>query len=224
MWPQGVLLDFDGVIADTEPSNAAYLAAALRRFGVELTEAERLALVGVSDKTTLERLLSRAKTPVSPAALAEERRRCGNTYADSASLRPQPGLREWLDSLRAHGVATAVVSSTRTQLIVTALNRMQLLHSFDVVVCGDMVQTPKPAPDSYRLALKWLGLEAGQCLAVEDSPTGLQAAKAAGLQVVGYTGGSIRQDTSRADWTAASFDAIARLLETLAPNDGRTAK
>ena len=72
--------------------------------------------------------------------------------------------------------------------------------------------------------LKWLGLDAGQCLAVEDSPTGLQAAKAAGLQVVGYTGGSIRQDTSRADWTAASFDAIARLLETLAPNDGRTAK
>ena len=156
--------------------------------------------------------------------LAEERRRCGNTYADSASLRPQPGLREWLDSLRARGVTTAVVSSTRTQLIVTALNRMQLLRSFDVVVCGDMVQTPKPAPDSYRLALKWLGLDAGQCLAVEDSPTGLQAAKAAGLQVVGYTGGSIRQDTSRADWTAASFDAIVRLLETLAPNDGRTAK
>ena len=121
-------------------------------------------------------------------------------------------------------MATAVVSSTRTQLIVTALNRMQLLRSFDVVVCGDMVQTPKPAPDSYRLALRWLGLDAGQCLAVEDSPTGLQAAKAAGLQVVGYTGGSIRQDTSRADWTAASFDAIARLLKTLAPNDGRTAK
>ena len=84
MWPQGVLLDFDGVIADTEPSNAAYLAAALRRFGVELTEAERLALVGVSDKTTLERLLSRAKTPVSPAALAEERRRCAATPTRTA--------------------------------------------------------------------------------------------------------------------------------------------
>lgn len=63
-----------------------------------------------------------------------------------------------------------------------------------------------------------LGLEARQCPAAEDFPTGLRAAKTAGLRVAGYTGGSVLQDTSRADWTAASFAEIACLLEALAPN------
>lgn len=211
MTVQGVLLDFDGVIADTEPLNAAYLGAALRVFGIELTDEDYRELVGTSDKTTIQRLLAGAKTPVSLEALAEQRRLCGNTYQDSPDLSPQPGLRQWLASLRLRGVRTAVVSSTRTQLIVTALNRMKLLTCFDAVVCGDMVEHPKPSPDIYRLAMNWLDLKPEQCLAVEDSPTGIRAAKAAGMNVIGYTGGSIPQDISQADCKASSFAEISEM-------------
>lgn len=206
---QGVLLDFDGVIADTEPSNAAYLGAALRRFGIELTDEDFRALVGTSDRETRDRLLAKARVPVTPEDLAAERRRCGNTYENASDLAPQPGLREFLAGLRLRGVRTAVVSSTSTRLIVTALDRMKLLNSFDAVVCGDMVEHPKPAPDIYRLAMRWLGLDPAVCLAVEDSPTGIQAAKAAGAFVIGYTGGSVPQDVSQADLQASTFMEIS---------------
>lgn len=208
---QGVLLDFDGVIADTEPSNAAYLGAALRRFGIELTDGDFRALVGTSDRETRDRLLAKARVPVTPEELAAERRRCGNTYENAPDLAPQPGLRQWLASLRLRGVRTAVVSSTRTQLIVTALNRMKLLDSFDAVVCGDMVDHSKPAPDIYQLAMRWLDLKPEQCLAVEDSPTGIRAAKVAGALVIGYTGGSVPQDVSQADRQADSFTEISEM-------------
>lgn len=208
---KGILFDFDGVIADTEPLNAAYLGAALRRFDIELTPETYRKLVGTSDQTTIRSLLSSAEHPVSMEELAAERRRCGNTYRNSPELVPQPGLRQWLAALRLRGVRTAVVSSTRTELIVTALNRMKLLTSFDVVACGDMVEHPKPAPDIYRLAMNWLELGPKQCLAIEDSPTGICAAKAAGLAVIGYTGGSIPQDVTQADWTAGTFTEISEM-------------
>ena len=209
---QGVLLDFDGVIADTEPSNAAYLAAALRRFGIELTQEDFRSLVGTSDRVTRDRLLAKARVPVTPEDLAAERRRCGNTYENACDLAPQPGLREFLAGLRLRGIRTAVVSSTSTRLIITALDRMKLLNSFDAVVCGDMVEHPKPAPDIYRQALQWLDLAPADCLAVEDSPTGIRSAKAAGLTVIGYTGGSIPQDVGEADLTMDDFARIAAMV------------
>ena len=139
-----VLFDFDGVIADTEGRNADYLAAALAHFGVRLTEADRSALVGINDSSLLEALLKRAEMPVTLEQLQTERARRGNYYENGADLHPQPGLREFLSALRAQGIRTGVVSSTRSQLILTALDRLHLVSQFDVVICGDMVTRRKP--------------------------------------------------------------------------------
>ena len=141
-----VLFDFDGVIADTEGRNADYLAAALAHFGVRLTEADRSALVGINDSSLLEALLKRAEMPVTLEQLQTERARRGNYYENGADLHPQPGLREFLSALRAQGIRTGVVSSTRSQLILTALDRLHLVSQFDVVICGDMVTRRKPDP------------------------------------------------------------------------------
>lgn len=179
-----VLFDFDGVIADTERSNGDYLAQALSFFGIPFTQEDRLSLIGTNGAGTLDRFLQRADPPLTREQLARVRERLGNTYEDSP-LFPQPGLREWLRELGHQGIRTGVVSSTSTKYIVTALNRMGFTGQFQVIVCGDMVKRPKPAPDSYQLAMSLLGLSPEECLAIEDSPTGIQAARAAGLQVVG---------------------------------------
>ena len=109
-----VLFDFDGVIADTEERNADYLASALAHFGVRLTEEDRSALVGINDPSLLEALLKRAETPVTLEQLQAERTRHGNYYENGADLHTQPGLREFLSALRAQGIRTGVVSSTRS--------------------------------------------------------------------------------------------------------------
>ena len=205
-----VLFDFDGVIADTERSNGDYLAQALSFFGIPFTQEDRLSLIGTNGAGTLDRFLQRADPPLTREQLARVRERLGNTYEDSP-LSPQPGLREWLEELNRQGIRTGVVSSTSTKYIVTALNRMGFTGQFQVIVCGDMVKRPKPAPDSYQLAMSLLGLSPEECLAIEDSPTGIQAARAAGLQVVGYKGGSVGQETDSAHWEVRSFQEIPSL-------------
>lgn len=207
-----VLFDFDGVIADTERHNAEYLAAALAVHDVVLTEADRLALVGLNGPSLLENLVARATDGLTVEQLQAERKLRGNYYENGESLAPMPGLIPLLRKLRQAGRRVGLVSSTRTQLIVMALNRMKLMDQFDVVICGDMVERHKPAPDCYRKALSLLELRPDECVVIEDSPAGIRAAQSAGMTVIAYKGGEIRQDTADAEYQAASFDECAALL------------
>lgn len=192
-----VLFDFDGVIADTEYSNLNYYALAMKSVGVEMTEEEKLALIGASDNDTTPGLLKRAPAPVSMDEWRQARRRAGNTYADG-DLEVYPGLRELIAALRARGIQTGVVSSTNSWMILTALNRLRMLPCFDVVICGDMTEKHKPDPDPYHFAMRTLDVRPEETVIVEDSPTGIRAALASGAKVVAFTGGSIPQDVSGA--------------------------
>ena len=93
------------------------------------------------------------------------------------------GARELLDELLAAGVPMALVTNTRRVLTENALNSIGR-HYFSVTVCGDEVPAGKPAPDLYLRAAELLGLDAGDCLAIEDSVTGAAAAEDAGCPVL----------------------------------------
>lgn len=207
-----VLFDFDGVIADTERHNGEYLAAALAVHGVVLSEADKLALVGFNTKSLLENLVARATDGLTVEQLQAERKLRGNYYENGTGLAPMPGLVPLLHRLRGAGLKVGLVSSTRTQLIIMALNRMKLMDQFDVIICGDMVEHHKPAPDCYRKALALLELPPETCVVIEDSPAGIRAAQSAGITVIAYKGGEIRQDTADADYQTTSFAECAALL------------
>ena len=206
-----VLFDFDGVVADTEPSNFYYLEKALGVLGISLNDEQRRAILGVNDLEVLRPLMDAAVPPVTPERLAEEQRRQGNTYEDSAELQPNPGLRELLARLRQKGIRTGVVSSTSARLILAALNRMGLTGQFDVVLCGDMIRRRKPDPEGYRRAMELLGVRPEDCAVIEDSPAGIRAGLAAGAYVLGFAGSSLVQDTSRAHVRIGSFAECAAL-------------
>ena len=199
-----VLFDFDGVIADTEESNAAYLQRALRHYGVTLSEEERRSLPGIHDPSRLERFLLRADRPVTLETFRDYRKSLGNTY-ENGQLEPMPGVGTVLEGLRKKGISTALVSSTSTHLIEAGLRRLGLMSYFDVVICGDMVHNRKPDPEPYRKAMEYLGADPRECLIIEDSPAGIQAGKAAGAWVVGFRGSRIIQNTSQADFQLDTF-------------------
>ena len=75
----------------------------------------------------------------------------------------------------------------------------------NVIVCGDMVSRRKPAPDPYLHAAELLGVEPSACVAVEDSPTGIASAHAAGCYAIGYSGCCIEQDISSADEVISTY-------------------
>lgn len=207
-----VLFDFDGVIADTERHNAEYLAAVLAMHGVILSDADKKRLIGRNDDDLRQQLISRATDGLTLEQLAAERKKHGNYYENGDSLAPMPGFLDLVDELRNAGIKTGVVSSTRTQLIITALNRMHMTNLFDVIVCGDMVSKTKPAPDSYLKALALLELPPVDCIVIEDSPIGIRAAHNAGMPVIAYKGAEIPQDTSEADHQAFSFEDCRKFL------------
>lgn len=206
-----VLFDFDGVIADTEESNVKYLGKALAVFGVVITPEEQAQLVGMNDPRILEKMLRRARPPVTLKQLLEERQRQGNTYEDDPDLAPTPGVIEFLHRLRAAGKRIALVSSTSARLILAALNRLGLTSFFDVIICGDMVSEKKPSPECYRKAMALLRARPEECVIVEDSPVGIRAGKAAGAVVAACRCGRLRQDTSQADFEFESFEECMRL-------------
>lgn len=95
----------------------------------------------------------------------------------------QPGAEELLDAVRAAGLATALVTNSPRSILASSLPLLGA-HRFDVTVCGDELPRQKPDPLPYIEAMRQLGVTAEQCLAIEDSPSGVQAAVDAGVPVL----------------------------------------
>ena len=199
-----VLFDFDGTLCNTEIENLYLAQDILRQMGAEVSREELEVLTGGEDRVTVPPILERHHVAGTIDDYERLRDDCYRTYAE-ASLSVEPGATELLDDLRARGVKVGLVSMTVSRCILTALARLGILGRFDAIVCGDMVENRKPAPDPYLRAMELLGVRPSACVAVEDSPTGIASAKAAGCYVIAYTGCDIVQDVSAADEVIDSF-------------------
>lgn len=209
-----VLFDFDGVIADTEVSNFEYYGRALAGLGIRLTDEDIRAMTGTVGRTYEEKLLARAPRPVTHEDLMEKRAEVGNTY-ENGELCPAAGVKELIVILRKRGIRTAIVSSTYTKLIITALNRMGMMDLFDLILCGDMCQTEKPDPECYWMGMRGLNVSPEECIVVEDSQNGILAGKRSGAYVIAYTGNTVQQDVSQADLKIASFEPAEQLADAM---------
>lgn len=205
-----VLFDFDGVIADTEESNARYLEKALNFYHIKLTDADRRKLIGTSDQSCLIDLLKKADADVSLEQLQTRRQEIGNTYEDG-DISPFLGVVHYITQLRKSGRKTALVTSTSTRLIIAALNRMHMTNLFDVIMCGDMCQKSKPDPTIYLKAMAFLGADPQDCLVIEDSEVGIRAGKNADAAVLAFRGSSVTQNTREADYQADTYDEVFQL-------------
>lgn len=202
---KGVLFDFDGVIADSEAEVFQYLKKAFIPYGVSLTEKDKLNYIGTNGYQCIQDIIDRNHLKLTVEKLLEEKQKLGNYYEDSEKLAPMPGVIELLQQLKQGGIKTGLVSSTGSRLILAALNRINLIPYFDVIICGDMVKERKPSPEGYRKALSLLKVEKDNCMVFEDSPTGIRAARAAGIVTIGYKGSEILQNTSEADTQIHEF-------------------
>ena len=206
-----VCFDMDGVLLDSEVGAFEVMRKALARLNVHLDIEELLKYIGKTSMQIANELVEKYNMGMTGAQLRGKYRETGNFYADSDDVVPMPGLIDFLEALRRDNIKTAVVSSTSSQSVITALNRMGIVKYFDAVICGDMVKTPKPAPEGYLKAAELVGAAPNECLVIEDSPHGINAGLAAGMTVVGYSGSQIKQDTSKAAIQAASFDELLRM-------------
>ncbi|QDP98527.1 HAD family phosphatase [Microlunatus elymi] len=101
----------------------------------------------------------------------------------AGGVRWRPGARAVVEAVKAAGIPRALVTSSRRVLVDAVLAQLEP-GLFEVVVCGDEVTRPKPDPEGYLTAASRLGVEAANCVVLEDSPRGIAAARAAGCVVV----------------------------------------
>jgi HAD superfamily hydrolase (TIGR01509 family) len=206
---RAVFFDHDGTLVDSEPNHFALWNTILEKYRTRLTERHyRAHHAGLPVRANAEYIVARFGLPVDPSALMAEKNAVTRAYLARNAFPLMPGARNAIDDLAALGLKLAVVTATNADRIQATLRAHALESFFSLAVSSDDVARGKPAPDCYLLALDRLGLRAGECIAIEDTEAGLQAALQAGIACIAVpTEMSRRHDFSQAAMIADDLTA-----------------
>lgn len=177
---RAVVFDMDGLLLDTEILWHAAEEELFRRHGGEFTWDDKLAVIGTSFEFSGQYFARRLAQPeaAGPGLVTEMIGIMHQRLREQVAGRP--GAIELVERLRGR-VPLGLASNSPRHLVDTALATAGLTDAFDTIVTSDDVDDSKPAPDIYLLACSRLGVRPADALALEDSPSGVAAAKAAGM-------------------------------------------
>jgi HAD superfamily hydrolase (TIGR01509 family) len=183
--PEAVVFDNDGLLLDTESVWTRAERDLFQRRGLEFTAAHKLELVGTSAAIAGGVLERRLGEPGRAFDLIEELNELVIAELEHG-VEAMVGAAELLHSLKQRGTPIGLVSNSPLAFVSRSLEIVGFHDRFDVVLSAHEVAAPKPSPEPYLEACRQLGVEAGpDVVALEDSPTGVAAARAAGLTVIG---------------------------------------
>jgi HAD superfamily hydrolase (TIGR01509 family) len=183
--PDAVVFDNDGLLLDTESVWTRAEADLFERYEVEFTTEHKRELVGTSADIAGGMIETWLGRPGRRLELMEELNDLVVAELEHG-VEAMVGARDLLERLKAQGTPIGLVSNSPMPFVRRSLAIVGFEDIFDVLISGHDVAAPKPAPDPYLEACKRLGVEAGPgVIALEDSPTGVAAARAAGLTVIG---------------------------------------
>lgn len=194
---QAIFFDFNGVIIDDERIQMTAYQQVLKPHGVELTESQYFAALGMDDRTFIRTALERAgKYSVETAKAVQDEKSVVHRKLIEAELPLFPGVVTFLKSAARH-LSLGMVSMADQNEISYVLDRANLRKLFSIIVTADDVNVCKPDPTCYNRGLeklnevrreaKLLPLLPRECLIVEDSPPGIESGKAAGMRTLGIT-------------------------------------
>lgn len=209
---QAVLFDMDGVVVDNLTYHVDAWLLFCERKNIPLTrEIFYRELNGMNSKDTFEwfykRELSRAEIEV----LEEEKELIYRDFYRN-HIKPAPGLLAFLQTLRAHGIKTALATSAGSGNIDFILDGLGIRDQFDAIIGGAEVRKGKPDPEIYLKAADLVGVEPGLCWVIEDSLQGIAAGQSAGMRVVGISTSHSPAELAHTDVVRPDF---ANLFDTL---------
>ncbi len=205
---RAVALDLDGVVVDSEPTHERANVEYLAGLGVTLDPELAAAMLGRRVRDLTDAIAEQAGIPPEEAFAGREA--VFWRLLERQPPRPMPGLRPALARLAGAGLQLAVASSGTRGYVAYVLDRLGVAGAFAAVVSGEEVADGKPDPGVYLLAAERLGADPAACVAVEDAPHGIAAARAAGMRVVAVPHARTETlDLSQADVVVADLEAAA---------------
>lgn len=220
---KAVFLDFTGVIIDDEAINQELVADILLSENLRADEDEYTQYCrGRSDRACLKDILAN-RGRILPDEyidkLLQTKNRGYRQKIDSlAELPLAPHVVEFLTQLKEQNIAVGLVTGANRSQVEYILEKAELTQYFDLIIAGDDLSASKPEPEPYLLAAKNLNLKPSECLAIEDNPVGIEAAKRAKIQVVGISNiYPLHMLQRQANWTVDDFmeielDRVDRVL------------
>jgi HAD superfamily hydrolase (TIGR01509 family) len=183
-FPAAFLWDMDGTLIDSEPYWMASEGSLAKSYGGTWTEADAHATIGKSlyDSSAM----IRERFGITDLSVQEVIDRMTNEVIENLkqNLPFRPGALELLVELKKRRIKTALVTMSMRSMAQTVADAIGF-QAFDVIVAGDEVTLGKPYPEPYLRAAELLGVEVRDCVALEDSNTGLQSAESAGAHTIG---------------------------------------
>jgi HAD superfamily hydrolase (TIGR01509 family) len=204
---RAAIFDLDGLIVDSEPLQLRAINHALAPAGIALTEAEWMQRVGHKSIETIRLLQAQHGFDTDPDAI--ERAKLAayrQLIRQDGALALMPGVREAIRACHGAGLKLAIASSSVRADIDAILSAFGLGPHFAIVVAGDEVARGKPDPAIFLTAAERLAVDPASCLALEDAPSGIAAANAAGMVSVAIPNRFTRRQ---------NFDGARAVLDSL---------
>ncbi len=210
-----MIFDFDGVIVKSEEPVFKAWQEELRTMHKDLDETDFKAMIGLDAEAAARYVLNTTGLDVDPADLAKKVWDRATVILEN-ELEPVPGLVELIAKLKVAGCNLGIASNSTSDYVHRTLKLVHLEGVFQTVVTRDDVPTGKPAPDVYLEAARRLAVPPQECLAIEDSPVGMQAALSAGMRcAVLCPEDDPEPDFARATGIYASIADLCRKVEPL---------
>ena len=210
MTPRGVIFDMDGVLVDSGAHHRAAWDALLAEVGVRVENPEFWRLtIGRPAHEAVVLLLGRELPPDEAMELAGRKRDLYRQFSRRGVL-AVPGAETFVSSVARSGMACAVATSASRHDARHVLGALRLAEHFGAVVTAEDVMRGKPDPEVYLRAARELGVPPGECLVFEDAVVGVQAARRAGMRVIGVTTAHSGDElgTAGAERAIANFEGL----------------
>ena len=213
---KAVIFDLDGVLVTTDELHFTAWKALADKLGInDFTKADNVRQRGVSRMASLEVVLEktdRAFSEEEKLTLAEEK---NEIYVRSLSSLSEAdvlsGANEFIDYLKSKGIKTAVGSASKNTPLI--LEKTKLANKFDAVSCGLDTTKSKPDPEVFLIAAKKLGVAPCDCVVVEDSDAGIEAAKTGGMYAIAV---GAAEYNPKADVVIKDLESLYRALTIFA--------
>jgi HAD superfamily hydrolase (TIGR01509 family) len=211
----GLIFDFDGVLANSEPLHAIAVENAFKEMAIPITPEDLHSAIGLSDPDFFSKMVIKYKKADDPDLVKAMLMRKRVLYMEIAQERiaPLPGVAELLEAT--DELPKAIATTCMQKTVNPLLENMKLRNHFRLLVGWDDVEHCKPHPEPYLKAAQGLGLKAGECMAFEDSPTGAKAAIDAGCVVTAVLTNFKRDVFDNCDFILEDFADTQRVLELI---------
>ncbi len=205
---RAVIFDFDGVITDSEILHLRAFNQSLAQYGIEITKNDYYTMyLGFNDTDCYKLLIEKGLLKMDEQqinTLMIQKKKIFEQLA-KAEGKMIEGVRDFLKMLEQNNIPMAICSGSLLTEVEMVLEDARLRHLFEVVVSGEQVKKGKPDPEGFLLSLQRLNenrenpITANQCVVIEDSHWGLEAAKAAGMHTIAVTNSYDAEQLSMAE-------------------------